>query len=223
MDPRKLGPSSLGVTAAARVRSTWADATAANPDHSRWYVERFRALAASGADLVGEARLIDAMAPRRATILDAGCGPGRHAGHLHRAGHTVVGIDLDPVLLEAAEADDPGPTYLVGDLASVDLPAETPQAFDLILCAGNVMAFLHPQTQRPVLQRFARWLAEDGRAVVGFGLARGYALADFEADAAASGLIVQQRFATWDLRPFTDEADFMVAVLTRSSAAARSS
>ena len=39
-----------------------------------------------GADLVGEARLIDAMVPRGAAILDAGCGPGRHAGHLHERG-----------------------------------------------------------------------------------------------------------------------------------------
>nr|WP_269779664.1 class I SAM-dependent methyltransferase [Propioniciclava soli] len=201
------------------MRSRWADATAANPDHSRWYVERFRALAASGADLVGEARLVDAMAPRGATILDAGCGPGRHAGHLHRAGHTVVGVDLDPILLEAAEADDPGPTYVVGDLAAVELPAEGPQRFDLILCAGNVLTFLHPGTRRPVLARFAGWLAEGGRAVVGFGLARGYAQADFEADAAAAGLAVEQRWSTWDLRPFSASSEFLVAVLTASAPA----
>ncbi len=66
-------------------------------------------MAAEGADLVGEARLADALAPRRAAILDAGCGSGRHAGYLHRAGHRVVGVDLDPVLVAAAEADEPSP------------------------------------------------------------------------------------------------------------------
>jgi hypothetical protein len=40
--------------------------------HSQWYVERFRAMAADGADLAGEARLVDAMLPRRARVLDAG-------------------------------------------------------------------------------------------------------------------------------------------------------
>jgi hypothetical protein len=48
-----------------------------NPGHSSWYIERFRAMAAAGDDLGGEARFVDAMAPRGARILDAGCGPGR--------------------------------------------------------------------------------------------------------------------------------------------------
>ncbi|MFI5426704.1 hypothetical protein [Aeromicrobium sp. UC242_57] len=45
--------------------------------HSQWYVDRFRTLAAEGADLAGEARLVDAVVERGARILDAGCGPGR--------------------------------------------------------------------------------------------------------------------------------------------------
>lgn len=196
--------------------SLWADAVARNPGHSRWYVERFRQMAANGADLVGEARLIDAMAARGATILDAGCGPGRHAGHLHAAGHTVVGVDLDPVLIEAAEQDFPGPRYVVGDLTDVTLPADAPQPFDLILCAGNVMGFLHPDTRRPVLAQLAGWLTADGRAVIGFGAGRGYAFADFFADAAASGLDLQQAYSTWDLRPYAEGAGFLVAVFGRA-------
>ncbi len=31
--------------------------------HSRWYIDRFRTLAQEGEDLVGEARLLDAMVP----------------------------------------------------------------------------------------------------------------------------------------------------------------
>lgn len=219
MEHRGIGPSVPVVKAAQAIgtlRSRWADLTDANPGHSRWYVDRFKAMAASGADLVGEARLVDALAPRGATILDAGCGPGRHAGHLHRAGHTVVGVDLDRVLIEAAEADDPGPAYHVGDLATFELPKGAPSAYDVILCAGNVMTFLHPGTRRAVLANFARWLAPDGRVVVGFGLSRGYAPADFEADAAASGLRVQQTFGTWDLRPFDAASDFLVALLARA-------
>ena len=219
MDPSKLGPiNPLG--AARRIagtpRSKWADATAANPNHSAWYVQRFRDMAAAGADLVGEARLVDALAARGATILDAGCGPGRHAGYLHERGHTVVGVDLDPVLIDAAEQDFPGPRYLVGDLADIELPADVPQPFDVILCAGNVMGFLHPDTRRPVLASFASWLAPEGRAVVGFGAGRGYAFDDFFADARTAGLETDLRLATWDLRPFTDSSDFLVAVLRRA-------
>ncbi len=43
-------------------QSIWMQKSAADPNHSSWYVERFRALAREGNDLVGEARLIDAMA-----------------------------------------------------------------------------------------------------------------------------------------------------------------
>lgn len=218
MDPSKLAPTNAtgALLRAVTRRSKWAEQIEQNPQHSAWYVQRFRDMAANGADLVGEARLVDATAPRRARILDAGCGPGRHAGHLHAAGHTVVGVDLDPVLIEAAETDFPGPRYLVGDLADFTLPDDVPQTYDLVYSAGNVMGFLHPDTRRPALARIAAWLEPDGRAIIGFGAGRGYAFDDFFADAAASGLVREQAFSTWDLRPFTDEATFLVAVLVRA-------
>lgn len=192
----------------------WLEKLAENPEHSNWYVERFRTMAAEGADLAGEARLIDAMAPRGARILDAGCGPGRTGGHLHRAGHTVVGVDLDPVLIAAAEEDHPGPTWLVGDLSELDLPARGVDAdFDLIVSAGNVMAFLDPATRPEVLRRLGAHLAEDGRLVVGFGADRDYPFDEFLTDVASAGLRVEQRFSTWDLRQFEHDSKFLVAVL----------
>ncbi len=57
-------------------------------------------------------------------------------------------------------------------------------------------------------------LADNGRAVIGFGAGRGYDFDEFLADAASAGLVLEQRFATWDLRPFTPDAGFQVAVLT---------
>jgi SAM-dependent methyltransferase len=194
----------------------WQQMIARDPGHSARYVERFKMLAAQGQDLCGEARLIDALVGRDAAILDAGCGPGRHAGYLHAAGHRVVGVDVDPVLIAAAQADAPGPDYLVGDLAGFDLPPELPQQFDAILCAGNVMTFLHPDTRVPALSAMAGRLAAGGRAVIGFGAGRGYGFDEFVADATNAGLILQQRFATWDLRPFAPASDFQVAVLARS-------
>ena len=77
-------------------RSQWAEILARDPGHSQRYIDRFAMLAAQGQDLVGEARLVDAIVGRGAAILDAGCGPGRHCGYLHAAGHRVVGVDLDP-------------------------------------------------------------------------------------------------------------------------------
>lgn len=197
--------------------SQWARMIARDPAHTQRYIERFRRMAADGADLDGEARLVDALAPRGARILDAGCGPGRVAGRLHALGHDVVGVDLDPGLIDAAEQDHPGPRYYVGDLARLDLPGrgET-EPFDLIVCAGNVMTFLAPSTRQDVLRRFAAHLRSDGRAVIGFGAGRGYEFADFFADAPACGLAQDVTLASWNVRPYSPGADFLVAVLRRA-------
>ena len=190
---------------------------AEDPNHSQWYIERFRAMAAEGADLEGEARLVDAMAGRGARILDAGCGPGRIGGRLHVLGHEVTGADVDPELIAAAREDHPGPRWLVADLAELDVRDEhgerTP--FDLIVSGGNVMTFLAPSTRGAVLAGLADHLVEDGRAVIGFGAGRGYSFGNFRADAAAAGLAEQVLLGGWSLEPFAEDGDFIVAVLGR--------
>jgi len=75
--------------------------TSADPPPTRWertvtgdrwdfYVDRFAREFADGTDLEGEARFVDVIAPRRARVLDAGCGTGRIAAALHRMGQTAV-------------------------------------------------------------------------------------------------------------------------------------
>lgn len=193
----------------------WLQMLEDNPGHSAWYIERFRTMAAEGKDLHGEARLVDAMAPRAARILDAGCGPGRVGGRLHELGHRVVGIDLDPALIAAADEDHPGPDWRVGDLSAIDVHTDgLAGAFDVVVSAGNVMPFLDPATRRQVLVNLAACLAPGGRAVIGFGAGRDYEFDDFFDDVAAAGLGEDLRLATWDLRPFDESADFLVAVLS---------
>ncbi len=194
----------------------WIELTERNPEHSSWYVERFRSMAAAGDDLGGEARFIDAMVARRSRVLDAGCGPGRVGGHLARVGHQVVGVDIDPVLIAAAEHDHPGPTWLVADLAELDLKAMgVDEGFDVVVCAGNVMPFLDPHTRQLVLDRLTAHLRAGGRIVTGFGSGRDYTFAEFLEDVEQVGLIAEVLLSTWDLRPFTTESDFLVAVLSR--------
>ena len=187
-----------------------------NAGHSRWYIERFRRLASEGADLAGEARLIDAMLPRAARVLDAGCGQGRVGAELAARGHLVTGVDADAELIGAARAAHPGPRWVVADLAELDLAEHgDPAPFDAAVMAGNVMLFIAEATEERVLRRVAAHLRPDGFAVIGFAAGRGYELPDFDRHATAAGLAVEQRFATWDLRPWRADSGFSVTVLRR--------
>lgn len=196
--------------------SNWVKITREDPDHSERYAQRFRDMDAEGRDLAGEARLIDAIVSRNSRVLDAGCGPGRVGAQLHASGHQVVGVDVDPILIAAAEQDHPGPRWLVGDLAELDLASHGEvHGFDAIVSAGNVVTFLAPSTRRLVLAKLGEHLADEGRLVIGFGAGRDYEFSDFRADAEAAGLTIDLELATWDLRPFTDESDFLVAVMSK--------
>jgi SAM-dependent methyltransferase len=187
--------------------------TETDDDNSQWYLEEMRELASDGKDLAGEARLIDAMVPPLSRILDAGCGPGRVGAALYARGHRVVGVDVDPVLIEGARADHIGPVWLQADLATLDLTAlGEPEPFDAVVIAGNVLAFVAEGTESAVLSRIAAHLVPDGFAVAGFHTDR-YAVADFDAHLVGTGFTLEHRFATWDLRPWHDDADFAVSVL----------
>ena len=165
-------------------------------------------------DLLGEARTVDAMLARGSRVLDAGCGQGRIGGRLASLGHEVVGVDGDPVLIAEAEAVHPGARWVVGDLAELDLPAAgIAEPFDAIVCAGNVMTFLAESTRVEVLRRLRAHVTTGGRAAIGFGAGRGYEFDAFLADAAAAGWAPDLLLSTWDLRPFTPDAEFLVAVL----------
>lgn len=195
-------------------QSSWMQQVAADPNHSSWYVERFRSMAAAGRDLAGEARLLDAMVGRGARILDAGCGPGRVGAELASLGHDVVGVDVDPVLIEAAAEDHPGPRWIVEDLAELDLSARgISERFDAIICVGNVMTFLAPSTRSEVLRRLRGHVHVGGRVVIGFGAGRGYEFSEFLTDARQAALEPDLLLSTWDLRPWREDSDFLVAVL----------
>ncbi|MCZ9308689.1 class I SAM-dependent methyltransferase [Corynebacterium uberis] len=190
---------------------TWKEIVDNNPQHSHNYAQRWRMFAAQGRDIVGEARLVDALAPRNARILDAGCGTGRIGGWLAERGHTVVGTDIDPFLIEVARHDYPDARWEVGDLGHDPIPEGN---FDVVVSAGNVMGFIDPRDRRAVLAALAGATAPQGRVVIGFGAGRGWDFADFLATAQDVGLHVDARFESWDLRPWGEESQFLVALMS---------
>ena len=179
------------------------------PEQRAAYASRFLDLAAAGHDIDGEARLVDALAGRGSRILDAGCGTGRVAAALAARGHHVLGVDLDPSLVDAGRRQYAGLPLRELDLLSLSPAIGT---FDLIVSAGNVMVYLSPGTERAVLAAMASVLAPGGRAVFGFATDRPYTVSDLDADAAAAGWSREGRFATWQLDPFLPGSDWAVSI-----------
>ncbi|WP_032402875.1 class I SAM-dependent DNA methyltransferase [Rhodococcoides fascians] len=176
-------------------------------DDSKRYIERFDRLAERGVDLHGEARMVDALVSPASSILDAGCGTGRLGAELAHRGHRVTAVDLDPVLAEAARAH-PELDVHVADLTTLDLG----RRFDAAVAAGNVLVYMKPGTEREALERIWAHLTDGGVFVTGFATDRDYTVGAVDADLAAVGFVVEHRFATWDLRPWRDAADWAVTV-----------
>ncbi len=193
-------------------------------DEWQAYSDRFAQLFADGADLDGEARFADMLAAPGSRILDAGCGPGRVTAALQARGHDVIGVDADAGLVADGQARYPGVALFHRDLLELDADwltqAGGPTEFDLIVCPGNVMVFLAPGSERPVLRRMAAVLRPGGRAVFGFATGREYTIDDLDRDAASVGWVFEHRFATWQLDPFTAGAGWAVSVYRAPSTAA---
>jgi SAM-dependent methyltransferase len=188
------------------------------------YGAHFARLIAERQDVEGEARLADALAPRGARILDAGSGMGRVGAALVHRGHLVVGVDFDPEIIDQSRdtfPELPVVTSRLDELTPSTLSAAGfPTTYDLVVCVGNVIILLAPDTERTVLANLAALLEPGGRILVGYsltgapgGISLAYPVAEFVDDCAAVGLVVESRHASYDLRPFTDDSEYVVQVL----------
>lgn len=173
------------------------------------YQQRFDALAGSGRDVHGEAGFILRLHP--GCVLDAGCGTGRVAIELDRRGVLAVGVDVDPSMLATARHRAPALSWVQADLGTLELG----RRFDVVVMAGNVPLFTAPGTQGAVVAGCARHVSPGGALVAGFQLGRGYELADYDAACEGCGLVLEQRWATWDSDPFPGDASYAVSVHRR--------
>lgn len=195
-------------------RPRWFDER--TPAERTAYTRRFVDLAAQGHDVDGEARFVDAIARRGATILDAGCGVGRVAATLAGSGHLAVGVDCDPTLIEAGRRLYPQLALAELDLTALDEATlrrhGLPTSYDVIVCAGNVLHFCADDTEALIVSRLAAVLAPGGRAVFGYHTSGDYTPDRLDDDARRVGWTPEHRFGTWELDPFTPESDWAVSV-----------
>lgn len=174
--------------------------------HGATYAQRLAELAASGADLHGEAAYLQALLAPPAAVLDAGCGTGRVGSELARRGYRVHGVDSDRSMLEQARADT-AVTWTLADLADLALG----ERFDLVVAAGNVVVFLAEGSEPRVVERLAAHLVPGGLLVSGWRTDR-LAVPAYDAWVRAAGLEPVVRHATWQGEPWYDGADWCVAV-----------
>jgi SAM-dependent methyltransferase len=149
-------------------------------------------------------------------VLDAGCGTGRVAIELARLGHDVVGLDVDPAMLEAARSKAPDLTWVEADLT--DPALDLGRTFDVVVMAGNVLIFVPRGTEAQAIANAARHVAPGGRLVAGYSLRPGgLQPAGHDAHATAASLELEDRWSTWDRHPSSPADTYAVSVHRRPS------
>ena len=111
---------------------------------------------------------IAAAAPPGAQVLEVGCGPGHLASRLARDhGLEVVGLDLDPAMIERARVNaerhgtgGPRPTFVAGDVAAMPF---ADGSFDLVVSTLSMHHWADPTAG---LTEIRRVLRPDGRVLV---------------------------------------------------------
>jgi len=174
------------------------------------YDETYERRAAAGERVHGEADFVERFSP--ASVLDGGCGTGRVGRELARRGISVTGVDIDEEMLGTARRKAPDVTWRLADLRDVDLG----ELFDAIVLAGNVMIFLAPGSEADVLENMARHLAVGGVLIAGFQLQPGrLSLETYDALAGRAGLVLAERWGTWERAPWTPADNYAVSVHRR--------
>jgi trans-aconitate methyltransferase len=133
-----------------------------NPWDAQAYDSQFAFVGRYGDDL------LDLLDPRPGeTILDLGCGTGRHAAVIATRGADVVGLDADLDMLDKARRENPGIRFVAADATSYRL-ADLGVTFDA--CFSNAaLHWMTPQDAvlrnvRSALAASARFIAEMGGA-----------------------------------------------------------
>jgi SAM-dependent methyltransferase len=108
------------------------------------------------------AAIVDALASRGivsgATVLDAGCGSGRYAHELARAGYRVTGVDRSPELIEVARERSGAARFEVADLRTW----AAPEPFDAALCRGVLNDLISDEDRRGAVAGLRRALRPGG-------------------------------------------------------------
>jgi SAM-dependent methyltransferase len=116
--------------------------------------------------------------PRRARVLDAGCGPGHHAQLLSQRGNEVMAVDLSEGMLRIARKRVRLVSFARMDMQALSFPAGT---FDAIWCAA---AAIHVPREEilALLCSFRRTLRPHGILGITMQVGRASEVVDYHGD-----------------------------------------
>ena len=93
-------------------------------------------------------------------VLDAGCGPGKHAEALLDRGAEVTGLDISAEMVALARERCKGRgEFLRADFERARFRA---RSFDLVTAS---LCLMYSKDVRPAIRNFSRWLAPGGRLI----------------------------------------------------------
>lgn len=102
-------------------------------------------------------------AQRFPRILDLGCGAGRHAAPMSRAGHSIVGVDRNAHALAQARARVPEASFLELDFRDLSTLEKT---FDAAINLWHSFGYFDEDTNRTLLASVRDLLRPGGRVVI---------------------------------------------------------
>lgn len=95
-----------------------------------------------------------------AQVLDLGCGTGKMARRLKKAGYQVTAVDNSMDMLEvAASEEDDGILYVLQDMVSLELPDKMDAVVSICDCMNYI---LEEEDLKETFTRVKRFLKEDG-------------------------------------------------------------
>lgn len=96
------------------------------------------------------------------SVLDVGCGAGRHTLWLQSLGHDVVAIDRSPLAIKTCEERGVEDCEVMS-LSNLDFPSNS---FDTVLVVGNILGLGGDvDSVKNILDEIARITTEDGRLI----------------------------------------------------------